>query len=264
VLARVGCDDVREERNVAVADHAVAEASLARVRRGGRDEDVRAAEAMLAAASARMAIAAKRLVRARELFEHEGVISAAEFDEAESAAASAAADLALARERLQASRLIPLPEDLRKAQSEVDRAAMQIAVADRRLAKCQVVAPIDGRVVRVLLHPGERASAWSGTPVLQLANDSDTRVRVEVDEADAMSLRIGQKATVQIPKTSFRFAGEIADLAYHMGRRAIRSADPADRNDRDVREAVVRLLEAPPDPLPIGLRVVCIFEPGRP
>jgi HlyD family secretion protein len=260
VLARIGCEDISEERHIAVSERAIAEAAFARLTRGGRDEDIRAAEAMLDAATARHTLALRQMARARVLFENEFIISRAEFDQAESSVAATAAELAFARQKLDASRLVPLPEELDRAKAELSRATARITVLDRRLAKCNVVAPIDGRVVRVLLHAGERASSWVGPPVIQLSKDGETRVRAEIDEADALSVHLGQQVRIEVPRTVHRFRGEVVELAPRMGRREVRSDDPAERNDRDVREVVVRLSNVPEGMLPIGLRVVCIFE----
>jgi hypothetical protein len=44
-----------------------------------------------------------------------------------------------------------------------------------------------------------------------------------------------------------------------MGRRSIKSSDPADKNDRDVLEAIIEIEGGGGDDLPVGLRLVVTF-----
>jgi multidrug resistance efflux pump len=92
---------------------------------------------------------------------------------------------------------------------------------------------------------------------------SRLRVRAEVDERDISHVKIGQRVSIisEFDK-SLQLKGNISQIENEMGRRTIKSTDPADKNGRDVLEVVIDLdasAAGRPLVLLVGLRVVAVF-----
>jgi HlyD family secretion protein len=154
----------------------------------------------------------------------------------------------------------PLDQDLAAADARVRSARWSARAAAERVAKCAVVSPIDGVVLRRYLDPGARVVAWSPRPIVTVADVSAYRVRIEVDERDVALVRVGQRADI----IADGFAGTtvhgvVSQVGSEMGRKHVRSGDPAEKADRDVLEAIVTL---PPTHvrLVVGLRVTAVLR----
>jgi len=82
-----------------------------------------------------------------------------------------------------------------QARAQAQAARAQVAVRRTDLNRLTVTAPIDGRIYRVDVRPGEYASAGpSTTPAMTLGADGRLHVRAEFDEADAGRLRVNGRA----------------------------------------------------------------------
>lgn len=88
------------------------------------------------------------------------------------------------------------------AQAEVKETEAQLAEARTTKARLVVKAPIDGKVLRVNVRPGEYASAGTlADPLMRIGDTSRLHVRVEVDEEFAS--RLGQEVIAEaIPRGS--------------------------------------------------------------
>lgn len=258
VIARLDCADLEADRRAAASRTVAARAALARLLRGGRDDAQAEAMALVAAAEARANKAALDLQRALRLFEDDQIIPRAVVDEAERNSRVAAADLEAARQRAAVARAEPLDQDRAVAEAAVGSARWSERAAAERVAKCAVVSPIDGVVLRRYLDPGARVVAWSPRPIVTVADLSSYRARIEVDERDAGLVRVGQRAEI----TADGFAGVtlhgvVSQIGSEMGRKHVRSGDPAEKADRDVLEAIVTL-PSPAIRLVVGLRVTAV------
>lgn len=189
---------------------------------------VRQLEASLASARARADLAARELDRARHLF-GEGVISREAIDRRESEARVAAAEV----------------EELR---ASLDRARID-------LADTVIRAPTDGVVLETFKQPGEVAvpGGFSGSgDLLRLANLTELRAELDVNEADLVHISLGQAARVTpdaFPDRAYR--GEVARLAPQIDRQ------------KGTREVEVRVLEPDAELLPdMSVRVVFLSQLG--
>ncbi len=66
-----------------------------------------------------------------------------------------------------------------------DQARAQVEAQRVGLARLTVTAPVEGRVYRINIRPGEYAANGGATPLLTMGADARLHVRVEIDEADA-------------------------------------------------------------------------------
>jgi len=80
--------------------------------------------------------------------------------------------------------------------AEVAMAQADVEIAETNLKKARIVAPIDGVVLRRAIEPGQAIAASLQSPVLFriAANLDHMQVRVDIDEADALSVAPGQTA----------------------------------------------------------------------
>lgn len=83
---------------------------------------------------------------------------------------------------------------LSQAQAELDSAKAQLASAQVTLDRLSVKAPIDGRILKVRVRPGEFVNAGAETAPVLMGNDTPLYVRVTVDENDVWRFSPDAKA----------------------------------------------------------------------
>jgi HlyD family secretion protein len=127
-------------------------------------KDVAAAQARLESARVQQADAQDQLKRAESL--KVGV---------------AVSDDALTRRRFAAQRARAA---VTQAQAELESARAQLESANVALERLGVKAPVEGRVLKVRVRPGEFVTAGQATAPVLMGNDSPLYVRVTVDEND--------------------------------------------------------------------------------
>lgn len=145
--------------------------------------------------------------------------------------------------------------DKQAAQAEVAVAEAQLQSARQRLAETLLTAPIDGTVLENILRVGESTyAAGSPEPVLLLGDLAKLRVRAEVDENYALSLKEGQRAILfgrglgekEIP-------AHVVLVKKIMGKKTVFAKTATERKDIDVIQAFIE-----PDndiQVPVGLEV---------
>lgn len=165
-----------------------------------------AARARVSQAKASLTIARAEAQEAQASYEvrkkgfAKGLISAEEHRTAENAAAVAVNTVSL-REA-----------DVLAAQSDVDRARLAIAEAERRLEETTIKAPITGTVLSVLVEKGTIISSGitnvgGGTALLTLADLSKLYAMGALDEANVGKVRAGQEVIIIVdayPQRKFR------------------------------------------------------------
>jgi len=258
VLATVACNDLEAERRAALAEIESARQAQRRLLRGSRDEERRIASLEVASAEAALKQAQSHYQRHTSLYET-GDVARAQWEQARRELEVAAAALRGAQERAALVSARALPEELARADAEVRAAASRAEALTARAGKCQIRAPQAGRVLRVHRLPGETVSAVTPSPVISLADLSRLRVRAEVDERDLGRLRIGQAAAVHTDAfPEKQYAGRVVAFGALMGRKRVRTGDPAEKSDRDVLEVLIELAERD-ERLVVGLRTSVRF-----
>jgi HlyD family secretion protein len=262
ILAEIGCDDLSAQIRSLEAAAESARQVRTRVLRGSRDEERRAAERETQAAQALADEAEKRSHRMNELVKD--VVARADADTAERDFHNTRASLEAAKEREKLAKAGPLPEEVAKADADVVDAEQRLRSTIARKEKCSIKAPISGTVLRVHLKAGEAFSTIMPKPIFTIADVSRFRVRAEIDERDLGSVRLGQKAAIHaegFPDSPI--IGQITWLAATMGRKTALSTNPAEKTDRDIREALIDF-EPGDRTLVVGLRVTVEFYVPRP
>lgn len=186
-----------ERARLAVAE-AEARLQAARARtqdlaRGGRPEEVAAAEQLLAQARADLELAQREFARTEELAALDAA-PRAELDADRRALAAARARVAELESRTELVRQ-PAREDLiAAAEREAEAAAAAQALAQQALADRTVSAPAPGRIDRVYLRQGEYAAA--GQPVLSLLPPENVKAVFFAPETELSALSVGDPVTI--------------------------------------------------------------------
>jgi multidrug resistance efflux pump len=258
LLGEIACDDLRPALQTAMAEADSARQTRARLLRGARDEEKKIASEKTAAARATFNEAKSRMDMQQALFQKQQV-SRASYDQATRDVGVADANLRAALRNEELVSDPPLQEDAARADADVLAAEGRVQTAQERIAKCSIVAPIDGTVLRVYAKRGESFSTVTPRPLFSLADTSTRHIKAEVDERDVDKLSVGQNVIIQADALEGKkLRGSVARVSAMMGRKSISTGDPADKSDRDILEAVIDF-DDKAKPLPIGLRVTVQF-----
>jgi HlyD family secretion protein len=224
----------------ATAEVDASAAQLARAVRGSREEDVKAAVADAETARARADAAtaiSDRLGKA-------SAGGAATVDEADRARRQASVEGAAARAaeaRRQSVLAGSRREDLQLARAQLAAATARRAEAEAIRARLTIRAPLAGEVLQVKYRKGEYVQP-GGEPLVVMGDTSKLRVRMDVDERDIGKVRVGGAVVVRANAfAGVDFAGNVAELGRRMGRKNVRSDDPAERNDTKILEVIIDL-----------------------
>ncbi len=228
------------EAEVAVARAALRDAQLEVKRvRELRPLEVSSLEAEVRALSAEAELRESELERKRSLIDG-GVASESDLELEVSRAERARQTLRRAELELEHARLgraLEIPE----AEAALASAESRLASVRARLAQYQLVAPISGRVLKILTWPGETVGQ---EPILRLGETGRMYAVAEVDETDVRQVRVGQRATVTSPALPVAIEGTVERISSIIHRNQVFDLDPTARADTRVMEVRVRLDEA--------------------
>ena len=193
IVARLEDDELKDERTVRFADQQAAQAALADLKAGSRQEEIAASVATLARLKAEADRAAQDATRAEALFKKE-VIPRKELDAARAAKDATAAAVREGDERLKLIKVGPRPDAIKQAQARLEGAAAARSLADTRLTQAVLAAPISGTVMAKHAEPGELLAA--GSPVITVAKMDEVWVRAYLPETQLGKIKLGQRAIV--------------------------------------------------------------------
>jgi multidrug resistance efflux pump len=230
---------------------------------GARPQERAAARARVDEARSVADEAAAALGRQRALAES-GLIARSALDEAERRSRVASAQLRAAEQEAELVDAGARAEVLAATRAQVARAEADVQHAEALLANTRVLAPVGGRVLRIFMHPGEVLVMQQPQPIMLLGEGTRMFVTAEVDETDSGAVQIGQRALVRSEAYPDRtFTGQVVAVAPVVGRKLLRSDDPAELVDTRVIETRIEL---PADAMPaVGLtanvEILVVDEP---
>lgn len=124
------------------------------------------------------------------------------------------------------------PEDVALAQAEVAQSKTAAQVASAELEKAFVRASTAGRVLEILVRPGEQVSNGG---IIEIGQTERMVVVAEVDESDIKQIKVGLPATI----TSEAFSGELRGQVIELGREVKRQSAFSDQPGADLDSRVV-------------------------
>ena len=136
--------------------------------------------------------------RAARLVE-QGIVAKAEFDSADAAY------------KVAQSRYQDAVEEIRNRQALLAQRRSELALARQQLADTAVYAPLDGIVQEKRASIGEYLAA--GAPVVDIVRMNPLRLRAQVAERDARSVRFGQNVRVSLEGDGNVYLGQIKRLS---------------------------------------------------
>jgi multidrug resistance efflux pump len=212
------------EREITTAERAVTEASAELVR----------AEAALKAIAVRRDAAQRELARLQRLVAGNAAPQA-QLDEERDRLSTAEADLDLQRAAIGAARA-----RLASAQVAVAAAQAREMAAQVTLDKLTVRAPIDGRILKVTVRPGQfvEAGIMVNAAVL-MGNDALMHVRAQIDENDLWRFKPGAAAEAVVRgNTSIRFPISFVRVEPYVEPKRSLTGDTTERIDTRVLEVI--------------------------
>ena len=207
VIAQLDTADIALALQRAAAERLGADAQLRLLVAGARAEDIRQAEAQLAAAEADLAASKQELSSAeRDLKRFEALLASNSGAEKPRDDAATRRDVAGDRVKAGEQRVRAAAETVARLKAgarreEIDAARARLAGADAQIATLEkaqrdatVVAPASGIVTQKLVDEGELLAPR--TPIVVLANLDEVWANVYVDEPLVPRVTLGQTATI--------------------------------------------------------------------
>ncbi|MEI6969913.1 MAG: efflux RND transporter periplasmic adaptor subunit [bacterium] len=206
-VATIDPTDFELRRREAGAMLAGAQAQLDLLVAGTREEDVQRAREQVREAQAVAGAAKTDLGRMEELFKKNS-IPRKQLDDAQAQAERTAAMLSGAEQTL--ARLLhgSRREEIRAAQAMVDQTGARLAMVDKAVADCVVVAPADGVVTTRSREEGEFAGP--GTAIVTISRLDDVWLSIYVPENRIAKARLGSPASVRIDGVDTVFKGVVS------------------------------------------------------
>lgn len=251
--------------DAAEGEFAVARAELTRVAHGLRKEDIDAVVADSNTAKARAELSQGSLERVNQLSQG-GAATADELDRAKRQAEADKAQLAASEARRRAAVSGSRYEDVLVAQAKVKAAQGRRDQALAAFDRMTVTAPIEGAILQIKYRAGEYYTTMGGgsgvEPIMMMGDTRKLRVRMDVDERDIAKIKIGAPAFATLNAyAGRRVTGRVVDIGRRMGRKNIRTDDPAEHIDTKILEVVFELDST--DGLVPGLRTMSYIDVGK-
>ena len=207
IIAQLDTADIALALQRAAAERLAADAQLRLLLAGARHEDIRQAEAQLAAAEAELAASRQELTSAeRDLKRFESLLASNSGAEKPRDDAATRRDVMRDRVRAGEQRVRAAAETVARLKAgarreEIDAARARLAGVDAQIATLEktqrdatVVAPASGMVTQKLVDEGELLAPR--TPIVVVANLDEVWANVYVDEPLVPRVTLGQTAAV--------------------------------------------------------------------
>jgi RND family efflux transporter MFP subunit len=180
--------------------------SSARVANASVPEQVTKAQTDMEAARAQTD-AAQKLLDSRQQLLKEGAIARKMVDEAQVALAQARAQLDTAQQHLTALQSVGRQEVVKNAAAQVEAARGHHETAQAQVNYSEIRSPITGVVTDRPLYAGEMANA--GMPLLTVMDVSSIVARVNLSQAQAKDVKVGNEATLTPTDGSQAVTGKV-------------------------------------------------------
>ena len=209
-LARLDAQPIRDRLAGAEAKVAAASAMVSKDSAGSRPQEVRAAQAAVTDAAARLS-EARRLNERRGALSERGFISRAELQDSQSALTAAAAKVDAARAALSLAQEGTRAEDRTATRAEAAQVAAERRAIQTDLSDAVLKEPSAGQVLTRVRESG--AIVQPGEIVYTVALTQPVRVRAYVAEPDLPRVRPGMRVTVEVDGTARRWAATIGYIS---------------------------------------------------
>jgi len=181
VIMRIDPRDFKNQLAAGVAMLDAANAKLAAMRKGARDEDVKALEEQVKAAAAKQEFATTNFQRVAGLFK-QNAVSDTIFEDAKMTKAAADAALSAQQQSLIKAKAGARVEEIMAAQAEIRGLETKIRVSKDQLEDTELRAPFDGAIIKQFVEnyemvvPGEQVVSLHDVSKLEIVADLPEKV----------------------------------------------------------------------------------------
>ncbi len=241
------------ERDLAQALLNLERAKRQRLMNGSRESEIEIARREYESAAANYEGAERSHRRALRLAE-EDAISPQSLDDSATLLHTLKAGSAAALGRLNHLRLPARADEVSAADAGVAAAESRLMMANLRLERVQIKAPVAGRVLALNGEIGEIVSPTSAEPLIVMADTRRMRVVAEVDEFDSLRVQLGQLCGIHCDAIEGTVAqGMVTEIEPRMNPKRLFGQWAGERTDTSALRVWIDLQDPPA--LPIGLPV---------
>lgn len=206
LVAQIDPADYLLRRNEAQSALAQAQAQLDLVNAGARQEDINRAREQLREAEASAAAAQSDYKRIAQVFAAQSATQK-QMDDAQAAVERTEALRGAAQQALAKLMAGSRKEEIDMAQAQVAMAKARLALAEKAVQDCAILAPMNGVVTTRSREEGEMVGV--GTPLLTLSRLDSVWLSIYIPEARLPHVKLGQAARVKVDGMSTFFDGEV-------------------------------------------------------
>ncbi len=210
IAAEISRPDLLAQRERDAMTLLKAEAQLAELLSGFREQEIAEAEANLAIARATAQKSADEL-KSREALFAEGAISREELERFRLIAEVDQNKLKAAEARLSMLKSGYRPEVVSAARAEVERCRAVLKATEAMINDLQIRSPLKGTVIQKNYEPGEYVTP--GASVLTVADMNNLWIKVYIPTDDLPAVKLNQKVTFTVSGESRTFTGTVSDIA---------------------------------------------------
>jgi len=179
----------------AVAAEKAAEAQYSFLKNGARKEDLFLAKQNLIQAKTAFSLAEKNENRMEKLLESKS-ITQKQYDDVKANYDIVSAKYKSAKESVKKLNRFARPEELQKAQANVEQATSRAAFVRQQIEDSYITSPINGIFVEKYIELGELA--LPATSLLKITNLSNVELYIYVSEKDMGKIKPGDKVNVTV------------------------------------------------------------------
>ena len=143
------------------------------------------------------------------------------------------------------------------SEPDIHVAANRVAVAKAELERAYVRAPVNGKILDVLVQPGEYIGIEG---LLELGRVDRMYAIAEVYETDIRRVRVGQTATVTSDALPRVLSGKVELIRHKVQKQDVTGTDPAARQDARIIEVEILLDDPEPAAALTHLQVEIIID----
>lgn len=220
ILAKIRPDEYQSalEQGQASVNTARAQRDISSGNINGASAQLEQLRADLGRAKAQLEVAQKSFQRSDKLYK-EGVVSSAEFDNAQNTLRAAEAGVKVAEAALKSgeTNLSNAKENVRVADYGINSANARLKELRTSLQKTIITAPVSGVVSKLNIEKGERVVGtlqMAGTEMMRIANFQSMEVQVDVSENDINKVALGNITDIEVDAYLGRkFKGKVTEIA---------------------------------------------------
>lgn len=166
-------------------------------------------------------------------------------------------EMAQGREEATAASCTAAQASARVAESEIEVSKARVAVAQAELDRAYVKSPFSGRILDVLVQPGEFIGAEG---LVELGRVDRMYAIAEVYETDIRRVKVGQTATVRSDALPGELTGRVELIRHKVQKHDVTGTDPAAAKDARIIEVEILLEDPEPVQALTHLQVEIIID----